>query len=95
MIYLLLEKSKALFLFFDCSEKGELKAAAAAKVDQITAELKTTSADGKQFDSVERLKEGFIYFKREKYELVISHFPLFSSIFLLLCALIVLLLLNR
>ncbi|XWS40742.1 hypothetical protein CRYUN_Cryun17cG0021600 [Craigia yunnanensis] len=50
------------------SEKGELKAAAAAKVDQITAELKTTSADGKPFDSVERLKEGFIYFKREKYE---------------------------
>ncbi|XWS30357.1 hypothetical protein CRYUN_Cryun24cG0110300 [Craigia yunnanensis] len=50
------------------SEKGELKAAATAKVDQITAELKTTSADRKSFDSVERLKEGFIYFKREKYE---------------------------
>ncbi|XWS44180.1 hypothetical protein CRYUN_Cryun15aG0022200 [Craigia yunnanensis] len=50
------------------SEKGELKAAAAAKVDQITAELKTTSSDGKPFDSVERLKDGFIYFKKEKYE---------------------------
>ncbi|XVF60297.1 hypothetical protein PTKIN_Ptkin08bG0034000 [Pterospermum kingtungense] len=53
------------------SEKGELKAEAAAKVDQITAELKTTmsSADGKPADaSVERMKEGFIYFKREKYE---------------------------
>ncbi|KAE8722025.1 Carbonic anhydrase [Hibiscus syriacus] len=46
------------------SEKGELKAAAAAKVDQVTAELKT-SASG---DSVERLKQGFIHFKKEKYE---------------------------
>ncbi|XP_022740184.1 carbonic anhydrase 2-like [Durio zibethinus] len=50
------------------SEKGELKAVAAAKVDRVTAELKTTSAGGKPSDSVERLKEGFIYFKREKYE---------------------------
>ncbi|KAK6256468.1 hypothetical protein QUC31_018194 [Theobroma cacao] len=51
------------------SEKGELKASAAAKVNQITAELKTASSDGKPSDaSVERLKEGFIYFKREKYE---------------------------
>ncbi|XVE83964.1 hypothetical protein DITRI_Ditri16bG0131100 [Diplodiscus trichospermus] len=49
------------------SEKGELRAAAAAKVDQITAQLKTSS-DGKPFDPVERLKEGFIYFKKEKYE---------------------------
>ncbi|KAK5802442.1 hypothetical protein PVK06_030033 [Gossypium arboreum] len=51
------------------SEKGELKAEAAARVDQITAELNTTSADGKPSDSsVERLKEGFVYFKKEKYE---------------------------
>ncbi|PPS02410.1 hypothetical protein GOBAR_AA18263 [Gossypium barbadense] len=45
------------------SEKGELKAVAAAKVDQVTAELKTTSDD-----SVERLKQGFVYFKSQKYE---------------------------
>ncbi|XVF58078.1 hypothetical protein PTKIN_Ptkin07bG0033100 [Pterospermum kingtungense] len=50
------------------NEKGELKATAAAKVDQITAELKTASSDGKPFDSVGRLKEGFIHFKKEKYE---------------------------
>ncbi|OMO69643.1 Carbonic anhydrase [Corchorus olitorius] len=59
------------------SEKGELKTVAAAKVDQITAELATVSAsgasgsasDGKPADpSVERLKQGFIHFKREKYE---------------------------
>ncbi|PSE94114.1 hypothetical protein C7G92_19015, partial [Acinetobacter baumannii] len=46
------------------SEKGELKAVAAAKVDQVTAELKITSSS----ESVERLKQGFIYFKKEKYE---------------------------
>ncbi|XVF14101.1 hypothetical protein REPUB_Repub09cG0028300 [Reevesia pubescens] len=52
------------------SEKGELKAVAATKVDQVIADqLKTTSSDAKPSDpSVERLKEGFIYFKREKYE---------------------------
>ena len=48
------------------SEKGELGPVAAAKVDQITAELKT--ADGATFDPVERLKNGFIKFKKEKYE---------------------------
>ncbi|KAK8672545.1 hypothetical protein V6N13_110910 [Hibiscus sabdariffa] len=46
------------------SEKGELKAVAAAKVDQVTAELKISSSS----ESVERLKQGFIYFKKEKYE---------------------------
>ncbi|XVF16412.1 hypothetical protein REPUB_Repub10bG0028700 [Reevesia pubescens] len=51
------------------NEKGELKAVAAAKVDQVTAQLKTSSSDDKPSDpSVERLKQGFIYFKREKYE---------------------------
>ncbi|KAL5796969.1 hypothetical protein ACOSQ2_001789 [Xanthoceras sorbifolium] len=49
------------------SEKDELKPVAAAKVEQITAQLQTTS-DGKPFDAVERMKDGFIYFKREKYE---------------------------
>lgn len=53
-----------------CSEKGdgELKAAAAAKVQQITAELQTASSDTKPFNPVERIKTGFIHFKREKYE---------------------------
>ncbi|XP_065877022.1 carbonic anhydrase 2-like isoform X1 [Euphorbia lathyris] len=50
------------------SEKGELKAVAAAKVDQITAELQTASSDTKAFDPVERMKDGFIYFKKEKYD---------------------------
>nr|CCW28006.1 carbonic anhydrase [Petroselinum crispum] len=49
------------------SEKGELGPVAAAKVDQITAELKTPDG-GKAFDPVERLKTGFIKFKKEKYE---------------------------
>ncbi|KDP45339.1 hypothetical protein JCGZ_09588 [Jatropha curcas] len=50
------------------SEKGELKATAAARVEQITAELQTASSDSKPFDAVERMKEGFIYFKKEKYD---------------------------
>ncbi|XP_038716639.1 carbonic anhydrase 2-like isoform X2 [Tripterygium wilfordii] len=50
------------------SEKGELKAAAAAKVEQITAQLQTATTDGKVFDPVQRIKEGFIHFKKEKYE---------------------------
>ncbi|CAI0456110.1 unnamed protein product [Linum tenue] len=50
------------------SEKGELKAVAAAKVDQIKAELSTASSGTKPFDAVERIKEGFITFKKEKYE---------------------------
>ncbi|MCF6788190.1 hypothetical protein L3H49_10780, partial [Corynebacterium sp. MC-01] len=51
------------------SEKGDLKAVAAAKVEQITAELQTKTADGKPaFDAVERLKTGFIHFKKEKYD---------------------------
>ncbi|KAK6155191.1 hypothetical protein DH2020_009439 [Rehmannia glutinosa] len=51
------------------SEKGELGPVAAAKIDEITAELQT--ADGStsiNSESVERLKTGFITFKREKYE---------------------------
>lgn len=50
------------------SEKGELKASAAAKVGQITMELKS-SVDGKPIpsDPVERLKQGFITFKTEKF----------------------------
>ncbi|MGL8333393.1 hypothetical protein NA442_22665 [Salmonella sp. NW596] len=48
------------------SEKGELAPVATAKIDQVTAELKT--ADTKGFDPVERMKTGFIKFKKEKYE---------------------------
>ncbi|XP_050223656.1 beta carbonic anhydrase 1, chloroplastic [Mercurialis annua] len=50
------------------SEKGELKATAAAKVEQITAELQTASSDTKPFDPVQRMKDGFIHFKKEKYD---------------------------
>ncbi|XAR51866.1 Carbonate dehydratase [Bertholletia excelsa] len=46
------------------SEKGELGPVAAARIDQITSELQT----GTGFDPVERIKNGFIQFKREKYE---------------------------
>lgn len=55
------------------SEKGELGPVAAAKIDQITAELQ--SPDSKPFDAVERLKSGFIHFKKEKYEYEISILP--------------------
>lgn len=48
-------------------EKGELDAATAAKIEQITAELQI--ANGKSsFNPVERMKMGFIHFKREKYD---------------------------
>ncbi|KAJ6298579.1 hypothetical protein OIU76_019684 [Salix suchowensis] len=51
------------------SEKEELKTTAAAKVEQITAELQTaSSADPKAFDPVEKIKTGFIHFKKEKYD---------------------------
>nr|AJA06256.1 beta-type carbonic anhydrase 1-like protein [Brassica juncea] len=50
-------------------EKEELKTVAAAKVEQITAALQTgTSSDKKAFDPVENIKQGFITFKKEKYE---------------------------
>lgn len=43
------------------SEKEELKTVAAAKVEQITAELKTGApSDKKAFDPVENIKQGFI-----------------------------------
>ncbi|KAF8083242.1 hypothetical protein N665_0787s0024 [Sinapis alba] len=50
-------------------EKDDLKTVAAAKVEQLTAELKTAlSSDGKSFDPVERIKQGFVTFKKEKYD---------------------------
>ncbi|KAK2997373.1 hypothetical protein RJ639_026431 [Escallonia herrerae] len=48
------------------SEKEDLGPVAAAKVDQITAELQTTET--KPFSPVDRMKTGFIKFKKEKYE---------------------------
>ncbi|XP_061943578.1 carbonic anhydrase 2-like [Populus nigra] len=51
------------------SDKEELKTVAAAKVEQITAELQTaSSSDPKAFDPVEKIKSGFIHFKKEKYD---------------------------
>ncbi|KAI4350693.1 hypothetical protein L6164_005123 [Bauhinia variegata] len=50
-------------------EKGELKASAAAKVEQITAELSGPSSDGIPGSAaVDRIKTGFLHFKREKYD---------------------------
>ncbi|KAL3629217.1 hypothetical protein CASFOL_026439 [Castilleja foliolosa] len=52
------------------SEKAELGPVAAAKIDGITASLQATSSSATvpASESVERLKNGFIKFKREKYE---------------------------
>ncbi|KAG6395951.1 hypothetical protein SASPL_142085 [Salvia splendens] len=51
------------------SENGELGPVAAAKIDEITAELKTADGSaGISSESVERLKTGFVTFKKEKYE---------------------------
>ncbi|KAL1537132.1 carbonic anhydrase [Salvia divinorum] len=51
------------------TENGVIEPVAAAKIDEITAEL-TTAGGGATIssESVERLKTGFITFKREKYE---------------------------
>ncbi|KAJ9564157.1 hypothetical protein OSB04_000123 [Centaurea solstitialis] len=48
-------------------ERGELEPVAAARGDQITAQAATTDAPT-AFDPVERIKTGFVTFKREKYE---------------------------
>ncbi|XP_073150547.1 carbonic anhydrase, chloroplastic-like [Henckelia pumila] len=50
------------------SEKGELGPVAAAKIGEITAELQTPSGGPSVSASVERLKTGFITFKKEKYD---------------------------
>ncbi|XP_051144074.1 carbonic anhydrase 2-like [Andrographis paniculata] len=51
------------------SEKGELKAVAAAKVKQLTEELAGTAEKGAgiERDPVERIRSGFDHFKKEKY----------------------------
>ncbi|KAK9691575.1 hypothetical protein RND81_09G205400 [Saponaria officinalis] len=50
------------------SEKGELETEAAMKVSQITAELQTTDAKPTSEAAVEKLKQGFIKFKKEFYD---------------------------
>ncbi|NBH76476.1 hypothetical protein D3Z29_11515 [Rodentibacter pneumotropicus] len=51
------------------SENGELGPVAAAKIDEITANLATAESSAAiASESVEKLKTGFITFKREKYE---------------------------
>ncbi|XP_058778667.1 carbonic anhydrase, chloroplastic-like isoform X1 [Vicia villosa] len=51
-------------------EKTDLKATAAEKVEQITAQLGTTSSsDGiPKSEASERIKTGFLHFKKEKYD---------------------------
>lgn len=51
-------------------EKSELGDIAAAKIKQITAELE--AAGSNQFDPVERIRTGFVHFKKEKLEYVNS-----------------------
>ncbi|XP_057791718.1 carbonic anhydrase 2-like isoform X2 [Salvia miltiorrhiza] len=51
------------------SYKGELAPAAAAKIDQITAELQTDNGSAALSPTVERLKTGFLTFKHKKYNL--------------------------
>ncbi|KAJ7953617.1 Carbonic anhydrase [Quillaja saponaria] len=48
------------------SQKGDLDGVAAAKINQITAQLKAGRSDS--FDPDERIKTGFIHFKKEKFE---------------------------
>ncbi|KAI9121328.1 hypothetical protein K1719_008361 [Acacia pycnantha] len=47
--------------------KGDLRAVAAAKVEQITAELGTQTVV-ESSEASERIKNGFIHFKKEKYD---------------------------
>ncbi|KAL8545828.1 hypothetical protein ACS0TY_005810 [Phlomoides rotata] len=51
------------------SEKGELAPMAVAKVDEITAGLETENGSAALSPSVERLKTGFLTFKKKKYNL--------------------------
>ncbi|GKC15530.1 carbonic anhydrase 2-like protein isoform X1, partial [Tanacetum coccineum] len=48
------------------SENNDLQAVAAAKIKLLTAELK--GADSDAFNPVERIRDGFARFKKEKYE---------------------------
>lgn len=75
--------ANSLCIVFKCREKTELKATAAEKVEQITAQLGTpSSSDGiPSSEASERIKSGFLYFKKEKYELVTnSLYNLYTTI---------------
>ena len=48
------------------SEKNDLQVFAAEKIKQLTAELEVTDAG--EFNAVERIRNGFARFKKEKYE---------------------------
>ncbi|KAJ0818229.1 putative carbonic anhydrase [Helianthus annuus] len=48
------------------SEKRDLQVVAAEKIKQLTAELEATKSDG--FNPVQRIREGFDRFRKEKYE---------------------------
>lgn len=62
-------------------EKEELKEVAASRVSQITADLKgASSATEPASDPVERLKNGFSFFKKEKYEYVQGRIQKYSSV---------------
>lgn len=54
--------------FLCYSDKADLGDVAAAKIKQITAELEKSGSN--QFDPVDRIKTGFIHFKKEKFEYV-------------------------
>lgn len=51
-----------------CSEKGELAPMAVAEVDKVTAGLETENGSAVLSPSVERLKTGFLTFKKKKYK---------------------------
>lgn len=54
-------------------ERGELEVTGAARVDQVTAQLGTGTSEAiASSEAVERIKAGFIHFKKEKYESVTS-----------------------
>ncbi|CAL0312976.1 unnamed protein product [Lupinus luteus] len=48
------------------SEKGDLEGVAAAKINELTAELEAASLE--DFNPDERIRTGFNYFKTEKFE---------------------------
>ncbi|KAK8526464.1 hypothetical protein V6N13_017493 [Hibiscus sabdariffa] len=51
------------------SDNADLGSVAAAKINQITAELEAAAvADPTKFDPVKRIETGFLHFKKEKYE---------------------------
>nr|GEY15111.1 carbonic anhydrase 2 [Tanacetum cinerariifolium] len=60
------ERLLAAFFTDSPIENNDLQAVAAAKIKLLTAELK--GADSDAFNPVERIRDGFARFKKEKYE---------------------------